>query len=94
MGPRKMPATCEITSFVADRDYTFRAVSRGLVYDGRLMVAPREGGSSLTMSGEGQLSGFVRRLQPIISGRMRQGVKSEVAAIKAHLERQPQSVET
>ena len=57
---------------MADRDYTFRAVSRGLVYDGRLMVTPKEDGSSLTLSGEVQLSGFVRLLQPIISGRMRQ----------------------
>ncbi len=86
MGPRKIPASCQITSFEAGREFSFRAVSRGLVYDGRLLVERRDGGSRLTLSGEVNLTGFLRLLQPMISGRMRQGVRSEVAAIKTHME--------
>lgn len=86
MGPRRIPASCEITTFQAGTEFSFRAVSRGLVYDGRLSVEPRDGGSHLTLSGQVTLTGFLRLLQPMISGRMRQGVRSEVAAIKAHME--------
>jgi len=88
MGPRRIPATCEITAFSAGRTYSFRAVSPGLIYDGRVVVGPEEDGSSFTLSGEVGVSGFLRLLQPIIKGRMRDGVRREVAAVKAHMDRQ------
>jgi uncharacterized protein YndB with AHSA1/START domain len=86
MGPRRMAATCQITSFSAGREFSFKAVSPGLIYDGRLQVVGEGAGSRLTLSGDVTTSGFVRLLQPLIKGRMEQGVRSEVAAIKAHME--------
>jgi uncharacterized membrane protein len=86
MGPRKVPAMCEITAYSAGRAFSFQAVSPGLTYDGRLVVEPAKDGSNLTLSGVVRLDGFLRILQPLIKGRMRDGVRREVAAIKAHLE--------
>jgi hypothetical protein len=86
MGPRRIPASCEITTFSPGRTFSFRAVSPGLVYDGRVDVEPAAAGSRFTLSGEVNLGGFMRLLQPVISSRMRDGVRKEVAAVKAHLE--------
>ena len=86
MGPRKIPATCQITSFSAGQTFSFQAVSPGLVYDGRLDVESEADGSSLTLAGEVRLTGLLRLLQPVIHKRMQAGVKKEVAAVKAHME--------
>lgn len=40
MGPRTIPASCEITAFAAGRSLSFRALSPGLVYDGNVVVEP------------------------------------------------------
>ncbi len=86
MGPRRIPATCEITAFSAGRTFSFQAVSPGLTYDGHVVVGPEEDGSSFTLSGEVRVNGFLRLLQPIIKGRMQEGVRREVAGVKAHME--------
>ncbi len=86
MGPRKIAAVCEITSYSAGQAFSFRAVSPGLVYDGRLRVDPAESATSLTLSGDVRPTGFLRLLQPVLKRRMQAGVDSEVAAIKARLE--------
>jgi len=86
MGPRKIPASCEITTFSAGRRFSFRAVSPGLVYDGNVVVEPEAGGSTFTLSGEVRLSGPLRLLQPVIRARMRDGVRREAAAVKARVE--------
>jgi Polyketide cyclase / dehydrase and lipid transport len=85
VGPRKIPATCRITSFSAGREFLFQAISQGLVYDGHLLVEPHGSGCRLTLSGEVRLSGFMRLMQPVLSRRMRQGVRTEVAAIRDHM---------
>lgn len=86
MGPRRLRGSCEITSFSVGRSFSFRAVSRGLVYDGQVVVDPSQDGSSFTLSGEVTLSGFVRLLEPVIKRQMREGVRREAAAVKAHME--------
>ncbi|MEZ5115748.1 MAG: hypothetical protein R2737_05705 [Candidatus Nanopelagicales bacterium] len=58
----------------------------GVAYDGLLVVEPRAGASSLTLSGEVSISGPLRLLEPLMRRRMRAGVRHEVAAIKANLE--------
>ncbi|MEO5705360.1 MAG: SRPBCC family protein [Candidatus Limnocylindrales bacterium] len=87
MGPRKIAATCEITAFSAGRTFSFQAVSPGLTYDGHILVIPEEGGSKFTLSGEVRVHGFLRLLQPVIRGRMQEGVRREVAGVKAHMEK-------
>jgi hypothetical protein len=86
MGPAKIPASCHITAYSAGRTFSFEAVSPGLVYDGRVVVDRQGDGSSFTLSGDITLSGFLRLLRPIIGARLQDGVRKEVAAIKAHVE--------
>jgi uncharacterized membrane protein len=86
IGPRKIPASCEITTFSAGRTFSFRALSPGLVYDGTVVVEPEPGGSTFMLSGKVRISGPLRLLEPVIRGRMRDGVRREVAAVKARVE--------
>lgn len=86
IGPRRIPATCQITAFSAGRTLSFQAISPGLVYDGRAVVEPEEDGSRFTLSGDIRLSGFLRLLQPVLKRRLQDGVGREAAAIKAHME--------
>ena len=48
IGPRSIPATCQITSFDAGRTFSFRALSPGLQYDGLVTVEPEEGSTRFT----------------------------------------------
>jgi uncharacterized membrane protein len=86
IGPRTIPTSCEITAFSAGRSLSFRALSPGLVYDGKVVVEPEPGGSTFTLSGEVRLSGLLRLLRPVIRARMQDGVRREVAAVKARVE--------
>lgn len=87
IGPRSIPATCQITSFDAGRTFSFRALSPGLQYDGLVTVEPEEGSTRFTLSGNITVTGPLRLLQPLLRRRLQEGVREEVAAIKAHMER-------
>lgn len=87
IGPRSIPATCQITSFDAGRTFSFRALSPGLRYDGLVTVEPEHGSTRLTLTGDITVTGPLRLLQPVLRRRLQEGVREEVAAIKAHMER-------
>jgi hypothetical protein len=88
IGPRTIPATCQITRFDAGRTFSFRALSPGLQYDG--LVDVEEGGddSRFTLTGDITVTGLLRLLQPALRRRLQDGVRKEVAAIKAHVEQE------
>jgi hypothetical protein len=85
VGPRRVRGSCEITASSAGREFSFRAISPGFVYDGSVTVAPAGDGCRFTLSGDVSLSGFMRLLEPVLERRTRAGVRSEVAA-KSHME--------
>jgi len=86
VGPRRVRGSCEITASSAGQEFSFRAISPGFVYDGSVSVEPAGDGCRFTLSGDVSLSGFMRLLEPVLERRMRAGVRSEVAAIKSHME--------
>lgn len=86
VGPAKIPGTCRITTFSAGHTFAFQAVSRGLTYDGRVVTEPDGNRTTFTLSGDITLSGFLRLLRPMIARSLQDGVRREVAAIKANLE--------
>lgn len=86
VGRRRIPGTCSITAMSPGREFTFRAGSPGLTYDGRLLVEPDGSGSRLTLGGEVRISGLLRVLEPALRHRMRAGLRSEVATVKRVLE--------
>lgn len=85
MGPGRIPATCQITALDPGGVFSFAAVSPGLRYDGHVSVDSQGDGCTFTLSGEVNVSGFLRLLEPVIKRRMQAGVKEEVAAVQAHM---------
>ncbi len=86
IGPRSIPATCQITSFDAGRTFSFRALSPGLQYDGLVTVEPEGNSTRFTLSGNITVTGPLRLLRPVLRRRLQEGVREETAAIKAHME--------
>ena len=86
VGPRSIPATCQITSYAVGRTFSFRALSPGLQCDGLVTVEPERDSTRFTLSGNIRVTGPLRLLQPVLRRRLQQGVREEVGGIKAHLE--------
>ncbi len=85
-GRRRIPGTCSITALTAGQEFTFRAISAGLVYEGRLLVEPEGGSTRLTLGGVVHISGGLRLIEPMLRRRMRSGLRSEVKKIKRLLD--------
>jgi hypothetical protein len=86
IGPRVIPGTCRIVTYSEGRTFSFQAVSPGLTYDGRVIVEAEPSGCVFTLGGDVRITGFLRLLQPLIHGRMQDGVETEAARIKAIME--------
>jgi hypothetical protein len=87
VGPRTISGRCRITSFTPGRTFSFRALSPGLRYDGLVDVVPEGDGCRFTLTGDITVTGPLRLLQPVLRRRLQDGVRAEVAAIRAHVER-------
>lgn len=86
VGPMRATGTCDVTEFSAGRTMAFKAVSAGIVYDGRIVVEPRDEGSKLTLTGDVQVMGFLKLMQPMLKRRLASGIKKEVSSVKGALE--------
>jgi uncharacterized membrane protein len=86
IGPRTIPGTCRIVTYSEGRTFSFQAVSPGLTYDGRVVVEREPSGCVFTLGGDVRITGLLRLLEPMIHGRMQDGVETEAARIKALME--------
>ena len=87
VGPMRAAGTCDVTEFSAGRSMAFRAVSGGIVYDGKIAVEPWDEGSKLTLTGDVQVMGALKLLQPVLKRRLESGIEKEVSSVKGVLER-------
>ena len=61
---------------------------RPIDYDGTVTIEPTREGARLTITGHARPKGWWRLMQPFMSGELKRGVRSELAQIKAIVERQ------
>jgi hypothetical protein len=87
MGPTRTVANCEVTEFSPGSLMGFRAHSPRMDYMGRIAVEPGTGGTRVTISGSAQMKGWWRLMQPLMKSEFRNGIRKELAALKAALER-------
>ena len=87
VGPMRVPGSCDVTEFSPGRMMAFKAVSKGIIYDGRILVEPWEKGSKLTLTGDVQPSGLPKLIQPILKRKLQSGIKNEVRSIKEVVEK-------
>ena len=88
IGPMRSMANCEVTEFSPDRRMTFKAISPSIDYEGQVLVEPWEKGAKLTLAGTVRPKGWWKLLQPMMKGEFKSGIKKELAAVKAILEKQ------
>lgn len=88
VGPMRAAGTCNVTEFSPGRTMAFKAVSGGIVYDGRILVEPSEEGSKLTLTGDVHPRGPLKLMQPILRGRLASGIKQEASSLKELLDAQ------
>ena len=86
VGPMRATGTCDVTEFSAGRSMAFKAVSGGIVYDGRIVVEPSAEGSRLTLTGDVQVRGWLKLMQPMLKRRLASGIKKEASSVKRVLE--------
>lgn len=87
MGPSHVTADCEVTELVAGSMIAFKAISPRIAYQGRITVESSGGGSKVTLSGTAQMNGWWRLMQPLMKSEFRNGVRKELGALKAVLEK-------
>lgn len=88
VGPMRATGTCNVTEFSPGRAMAFKAVSAGIIYDGRILVEPWEMGSKLTLTGDVHPRGPLGLIQPLLKGKLESGIKKEVSSVKLFLEKQ------
>jgi uncharacterized membrane protein len=88
VGPMRATGSCDVTEFSPGRMMAFKAVSAGIIYNGRVLVEPWEKGAKLTLTGDVHPIGLSKLMQPLMKGRLESGIKKEVTAIKEFLENQ------
>jgi len=86
VGPMRATGTCDVTEFSPGRTMAFKAVTAGLIYDGRILVEPWEKGSKLTLTGDVHPRGALKLMQPILKKKLESGIKAEVSSVKEFLE--------
>jgi hypothetical protein len=86
MGPRRTTATCEVIEYKPGSAMGFTATSPAMDYQSRLVVDSLGDGTKLTLTAKGQLKGWWRLMQPLLTGEFKSGVRKELMAVKTVLE--------
>lgn len=87
VGPWKLQTICTVTEMKPSQRFAFEAKSTGpLDYDGAFDLQPVAGGTRLTLTGNAQLKGAWRLIQPLFAADLRKESRTELAAMKRVLE--------
>ena len=76
-----------MTEFSPGRMMAFKAASKGIVYDGRVLVEPWKEGSNLPSRGTSNRAASPKLIYSLLKRRLEGGIKKEVASIKEFVER-------
>lgn len=87
MGPTRQTATCEVTEFAPGTLMGFKASAPAIDYLGRFVFEGAGTGTRLTIAGRAQLKGWRKLMQPLIRGEFKKGVRKDLVALKAILEK-------
>jgi hypothetical protein len=88
MGPKQEAIFCEVTQFTSGQEFSFRADSSALIYNGHVVVEPWEDGAQFTLSAKISPNGFFKIMQPFLKMQLSKGVRQEAAAVKDCVEKE------
>ena len=83
---RRMEVVFEITEFEPDKEMSFSSISAPFPMHGRYSLEPVEGGTSVTLFIEGELSGVFKMAEPIVAQTAKRQIDADLGRLKTQLE--------
>ena len=83
---RRIETELEVTSYEPDRRFGLRAVSGPIPFSAMHVLEPRDGGTRLSFSGEGEPGGFFKLAEPVVARVAEREFKSDFETLKDILE--------
>jgi len=85
-GPMRMDIEYEVSELDPNRRVVYRSTKGPMLWASTFAVEPEGTGSRVASSGTVQFQGFLRLLQPLLSGEVQGGEEKELRRLKALLE--------
>lgn len=84
---RRFETNAELTEFEPNRKWAYKSTSRP-ASAGSYTLKPVAGGTKLTLSGETEIGGFFKLVEPMMAGMVKRNLETGLAKAKAVLEAQ------
>ena len=85
---RRMEVVFEITKFEPNKEMSFKSISAPFPLRGRYSLEPVDGGTSVTLFIEGELSGVFKMAEPIVAQTAKRQIGADLDRLKSQLESQ------
>lgn len=85
---RRIESTFEVVEYEPNRQVTFRTVAGPIPMTGTQTYEPVDGGTRLTISGEGEAGGFFKLAEPVVAQMTRRQFQTSIDNLKDLLEAQ------
>jgi carbon monoxide dehydrogenase subunit G len=83
---RRIESTLEITSWDPPNQYGQKAVTGPVPFEMTISLAPREGGTHLTLNGQAEFGGFFKVAEGLVGRQLKKQMESDLKSLKALLE--------
>jgi uncharacterized protein YndB with AHSA1/START domain len=83
---RRIESTFELVEYAPNRKVTYRTVAGPIPMTGTQTYEPVDGGTKLTVSGEGEAGGFFKLAEPVVAGMTRRQFQTGLENLKDLLE--------
>ena len=83
---RRVESTLEVSEYEPDAKFSLKTLSGPVRFEVRHMLRPENGGTSLTIVGEGEPSGSFRFAEPLVARQVEREFKSDFKTLKDLLE--------
>jgi uncharacterized membrane protein len=83
---RGIETDIEITSWDAPNGYTWKTLNGPIPFETTLTFDPKEDGTQLTMSGQGEIGGFFKMAEGLVGKQIEKQVDSDLKALKILME--------
>jgi uncharacterized protein YndB with AHSA1/START domain len=85
---RRMEVTSEVTEFEPNRAWAYKTISGPFASAARYSLEPLNGGTRVTISAEGDVSGFFKLAEPVMAAMTKRQFEGALANLKDILEAQ------
>lgn len=85
---QRLEVTSEVTEFEPNRAWAYKSISGPIASAARYGLEPVDGGTRVTISAEGEMSGFFKLAEPVMAAMIKRQFEGVLANLKDILEAQ------